>query len=709
MSAQLDNLNLSLLARQYVANGWVLVPIPSGKKFPTAKGWNLKGNCVRTTEQCTRIRNNVGIAHLYSRTCVMDFDDLAKAREWLTERGLDFDALWNNPQAVRISSGRPNRGKLLFQLPVGVESLRTHQFHDQGLELRCASGSGATVQDVLPPSLHPLTGNPYSWEYADPVRGSWRNPPVLPEDALAVWEELSAYHGAESGEAGNSDADGAREVLSELDPDAGYSNWVEVGMALHHEFYGGYEGLELWDEWSATGTKYVGVEDLEKHWYSFDADREGARVTLDSLRAGIRNRPMDPEEFMNLVEYPAIGADPDEDLSDILGDAGIPASEQAAPAAAQVPDIADDFDDLGPAEQQEVAAPVAPKKLTGFVFQSIDEFLNRPPPSWIIKGLLPRASLGVMYGDSGAGKTFVALDQAMAVALGREWRGAKVKQGNVAYIAAEGATGLQDRLVAYCRQHEVKRAEVPLRILAAAPDMMDNKKDSKHGVLALGRALKALGPLSVIYVDTYARVMGAGNENEAKDTNTVVANCHLLHQLTGAIVMLIHHSGKDSAKGARGSGALRAAADVEYSVTKAGSRRTIKVTKMKDGEDGREYHFKLADVTVGMDEDGDARTSCVVEHLADGPTVAEQMVEQTVKPRSEVQGRILDQLATYLAGEVERESFIEDVRAITPLGSTGEEKHNWKALITKPLDRLIRDGLVIEVAGHLRLPKTASD
>jgi hypothetical protein len=708
MAAQLDYLELSLLARQYVANGWALVPIPSGKKFPTAKGWNKPENCVRTPAQCARIKNNVGIAHRYSHTCVLDFDDLAKAAEWLVEHGLDFDALWNHPKAVRISSGRPNRGKLLFQLPVGVESLRTHQFHDYGLELRCASGSGATMQDVLPPSLHPLTGNPYAWEYADPSQGSWRNPPVLPADMLAVWEELSTYHGGEAGEAGNSDAAGAREALAQLDPDAGYSNWVEVGMALHHEFAGAYEGLELWDDWSSQGAKYLGIEDLEKHWYSFDADREGARVTLESLRADIRNRPIDPDEFAILVDEPMVETMVEglvDDLSDILG--GPEPAPEEGPSG--LPATADEFDNLDAPDAESEAPVVAAKKPAGFVFQSLDEFLHRAPPSWIIKGLLPRASLGVMYGDSGAGKTFVALDQAMAIARGQEWRGARTKQGTVAYIAAEGATGLQDRITAYCRQHDVDPAGVPIRVLDAAPNMMDNDKKSKGGVLALGRALKALGPLAVVYVDTYARVMGAGNENEAKDTNTVVANCHLLHQVTGAIIMLIHHSGKDSARGARGSGALRAAADVEYSVTKAAAHRTVKVTKMKDGEDGREYRFKLANVTVGMDEDGDTRTSCVVEHLTDAPTVAEQMGAQQEKPRSEVQARILCQLATYIAGDVEREAFIQDVRAITPLPSSGIENHNWKALITKPLDRLIRDGAVIEVSGRLSLPKTASE
>lgn len=691
-----QKVDVSLAARQYVANGWALVPIPPKQKFPTAKGWNRVENCVRSPAACTRIKNNVGIAHAYSGTCVLDFDKLDKSAAWLKAQGIDFDALWNDPAAVRISSGRPNRGKLLFKLPPGVAPLRTHPLHDDGLELRCASSSGTTVQDVLPPSLHPETGEPYRWEYAEPLLGDWRDPPELPAAVLALWRSLSEHAGFSSSEAGRGDLDAARAVLEQLDPDMGYHDWIRVGMALHHEFGGAYEGFELWDEWSSAGALYKGDDDLEFHWRTFDAERDGAKATLEVLEADLRRVPISVDDFMEVV------LEPEDEQQDEP-----PVEQDSTPAGGAC--TAGDFSDLGPQEQQDApeAAP-PPKKTTGFVFQTVDEFLNRAPPSWIIKGILPKASLGVIYGDSGAGKTFVALDQAMAVALGKEWRGAKTKQGGVAYIVAEGATGFQDRVLAYCRAHDVDRANLPIRVLPAAPDMMDTKKDSMHGVIALGKALKELGPLSVIYVDTYARVMASGNENEAKDTNLVVANCHLLHRLTGAIVVLIHHSGKDGSRGARGSGALRAAADVEYFVSKAAGRHTVKVTKMKDGEDGREYHFKLNSVVVGMDEDGEDRTSCIVEHTSESSPSDAPVEQSGDKPTSEVQARLLAQMGTYLAGEVTEENFILDIRAITPLGPNGIENPSWKALITRPLNKLIAKGLICKSNGRLYLPKTAS-
>jgi len=393
----------------------------------------------------------------------------------------------------------------------------------------------------------------------------------------------------------------------------------------------------------------------------------------------------------------------DDDLSDLLG-------EVATPTAAQVVDPMDDSDDLDAGEQQQVAGAVvgrnmAPQgKKKRFQFESVASFLQRPAPKWIIKDVLPQAELAIVFGASGSGKTFFILDMAVCISTGRAWRGLPVAGGGVAYVVAEGAGGFRDRLQAYCHQYQIDPGGLPIHVLADAPNMMLNED-----VKALGLELKALGPLSVVVMDTYARVMGGGNENDAKDVNKVVANCQLIHKLTGAIVILVHHSGKDGANGARGSSALRGAADAEIEITKTKAYREAAITKMKDGRDEAKFRFKLDTVVIGMDEDGEDRTSCIVEHLADSPTVAEQMEDQPARPRSEVQARILDQLATYLAGDVERETFIQDVRAITPLPASGKESPSWKALITRPLDKLIAEGRVMEVSGRLFLPKTASE
>jgi RecA-family ATPase len=125
---------------------------------------------------------------------------LEQAHHWLQSRGVDLEAFLQGDDAVQIVSGKPNRAKLLYRLPVGVEPLPTKKVTDQGrvmFELRCASGAGASVQDVLPPTIHPQTQQPYAWGGA----GSFKRLPVLPPPLLKLWRELMEQppvtHGAE--------------------------------------------------------------------------------------------------------------------------------------------------------------------------------------------------------------------------------------------------------------------------------------------------------------------------------------------------------------------------------------------------------------------------------------------------------------------------------------------------------------------------------
>jgi hypothetical protein len=120
LNLQTASSETEVAARDYVANGWALVPIPKGTKGPRTSGWNRRENCISSPDQCWRVRANVGLAHLYSRTCVLDFDNFEKAAAWLSGRGVDVTEIWEQEDAVRISSGRPNRGKLLYGLPPEV-------------------------------------------------------------------------------------------------------------------------------------------------------------------------------------------------------------------------------------------------------------------------------------------------------------------------------------------------------------------------------------------------------------------------------------------------------------------------------------------------------------------------------------------------------------------------------------------------------------
>lgn len=120
--------------------------------------------------------------------------------------------------------------------------------------------------------------------------------------------------------------------------------------------------------------------------------------------------------------------------------------------------------------------------------------------------------------------------------------------------------------------------------------------------------------VDVIIIDTMSAVTPGANENSGEDVGALIKHCKDLHKATGALVCLLHHSGKDATKGARGWSGLRAAADAEIEVTRNGDYRAATVTKMKDGGDGESWPFKLQIVRLGVDADGEEESSCVIEH-----------------------------------------------------------------------------------------------
>lgn len=274
------------------------------------------------------------------------------------------------------------------------------------------------------------------------------------------------------------------------------------------------------------------------------------------------------------------------------------------------PASVDDFD-VVPDE------PAGPVKANPYQVIAREQFLDAPPAKWLIKHVLQEdpGGVAVIYGASGSGKSFMALDMAAAILQGQPWRGRKTHQGAVIYVCAEGAGGFRNRLRAYEQQHG---ATLPIGVIPNAPNMLD----ASHVKLMLA-AVAAFGPAVLIIFDTLAQVTPGGDENASATMTMAVNNCRLVAKAIGATCMLVHHSGKDIEKGARGHSSLKAAVDTELCVQRAedGPARAVKVTKQKELYDGEEFGFELDVIVLGQDGDGDDISSCVVRHT-DG-TLAE--------------------------------------------------------------------------------------
>lgn len=284
--------------KDYAAHGWALCRITPGNKGPVgqaAMGWQKRENALRDPAMAALLPG-AGLCHAWSGTCAVDIDNFDVAEKWLAEKGIDLRELLSAKNSVQITSGRLGRYKLLYALPEPLPSKQlaaykapgkkdpTKEQTYHGFELRCGNSQGETVQDVLPPTIHPDTGREYAWTYGDDLVGDWRNLPPIPEALLALWQaELRAAPNVGPVEASGADHAELSKLLATLDPDGPYEEWIKTGAALHHETRGQNYGFVLWDTWSARGSKYKGTDDLVAHWRSFRHDSPNA-VTLGSLR-----------------------------------------------------------------------------------------------------------------------------------------------------------------------------------------------------------------------------------------------------------------------------------------------------------------------------------------------------------------------------------------------------------------------------------------
>lgn len=238
-----------------------------------------------------------------------------------------------------------------------------------------------------------------------------------------------------------------------------------------------------------------------------------------------------------------------------------------------------------------------------------DELHSLPRPRQLVRGLLGDGALSVVYGQPGQMKSFVAIDIALHVSTGREWHGHPVEEGGALYIAFEGAGSIADRLEAHRSHYDLDRKDAQLLILPQGIDMSrpDEFFERNVRMVAEHRGLK------LIVVDTLNRAMGGGNENSPDDMGRFLACCDALRNFTGAHVMIIHHSGKDATRGARGHSSLKAAVDTEIQVAKSDGVCTMTVTKQRDMGDELEMAFRWEAIEVRRDEYGEPVYSLVLK------------------------------------------------------------------------------------------------
>lgn len=230
---------------------------------------------------------------------------------------------------------------------------------------------------------------------------------------------------------------------------------------------------------------------------------------------------------------------------------------------------------------------------------------------YLIKGFLSAGTMSMLFGTTNVGKTFVMLDMAFHVALGRSWNGRRTVKSPVIYVAAEGTYDIYDRMAAWLQHHNASAKDAWLTIVPAPLDLRTNTADLKR-VIELVKskiAQRQSNAPPLVVIDTYSRVMAGGDENGTVDSGTVVKHLDAIRFATGAHVAIVHHSGKDVERGSRGSTVVPFAADTELEL-RNGELRTKKQRAMSKEADPIPYTLKT--IGLGLDDEGDEITSCVV-------------------------------------------------------------------------------------------------
>jgi hypothetical protein len=489
---------------------------------------------------------------------------------------------------------------------------------------------------VAPPSVHPITGRRYCWEdSSDPIQGTV---PGLPPSWLRDMARAPAAAPAPLPPAPASNIAPERlaslvEALPHIDCNP-RETWLNVGMAIHNEMPG-HDGFELWQRWSQASKKFD-LQDQVRVWRSF-RHRGLQGTTINSVfalaqAAGWKNRPP--------IALPAAPVEPSSLLLDVL---------------------------------------------------ELDE--RSAATSWAVKGMVPDASLGMIFGASGTFKSFIALDYQLHRAWSLTWCGRRTRAGVTVFVAAEGGTGLIRRVKAWhlargldWRTCTMRVVIVPLLLLRQAP--------------ALAEAIEAAGiaPADVT-IDTLSQTFD-GNENAADEIAAYLRSLrtHLVERFM-CTVTVIHHSGHGATERPRGSSALQANVDFLFGVFRQGDDSmvsTVECLKVKDGEKFKPVDFVLEPHQLGTDEDGEPITSLAASYV----NSAEAVLKADDKRREGNRAMLL-RLAGALVDERQTRKAFDDELADTP---DGTRRAAWK----RAVDWAIDNGMLRRVNGTFEVVRDVS-
>jgi len=304
----------------------------------------------------------------------------------------------------------------------------------------------------------------------------------------------------------------------------------------------------------------------------------------------------------------------------------MPPSVDSVATVATADDIAKEFA-LEPPKQQDKPKPAKTIKIESW------DSIQDEPVEWLIDGVIPERSFIALYGPPGSFKSFHALHIAHCVATKKDWMGRRVKKsGAVLYLCGEGFGGIGARIKA-CKIHHKIENGAPIYVVRHQLNLRSSAEDFNALMMAIVQLVEQTGmEFCLTIVDTLARAFGGGNENSSEDMGAFITAMGKIQEFLNCALMVLHHSGKDAAKGLRGHSSLLGAVDTELELLRFDEQMkgVLTISKQKDGADNERFGFEMVEVEIrpaGLDL-SDPVISLAVQASEDAKSDHSKMTEK---------------------------------------------------------------------------------